>query len=74
MTAINAVLDPMRERRVEYEGSGIVEELIVDGTETVRHETQQTLYEMRKAMGLTGVWNRIRRKAEKRKKKLAVAE
>mgnify|MGYP001079559445 CR=1 FL=1 len=28
---------------------------------------------MKKAMGLTGVWNRIRRKAERRAKKLAKA-
>lgn len=69
VTAINAVLDPMRERRARYEGADLIEELIVDGTETVRRETQQTLYEMRRAMGITGVWNRMRRKAEKRKKK-----
>lgn len=72
VTAINNVLEPMRERRTKYEGSGIIEALIVEGTETVRQETQQTLYEMRKAMGLTGVWNRMRRKAENRKKKLKV--
>lgn len=68
VTAINAVLDPMRERRARYEGPATVEALIVEGTESVRRETQQTLYEMRKAMGLTGVWNRMRRKAEKRQK------
>jgi tryptophanyl-tRNA synthetase len=67
--AINNFLDPMHERREQYEGSGVIEEIIVDGTEKVRAITQQTLFEMKKAMGLTGVWNRIRRKSEKLKKK-----
>jgi tryptophanyl-tRNA synthetase len=67
--AINNFLDPMRERREIYDQPGKIEEIIVEGTEKIRKETQQTVYEMRKAMGLTGVWNRIRRKAEKSAKK-----
>ena len=67
--ALNAFLDPMRERRAEYDESGIIEEIIVNGTDRVRKMTQETLYEMRKAMGLAGVWNRIRRKAERAAKK-----
>lgn len=66
---INAVLEPMHERRARYEESGLIEEIIVRGTEKARAETQQTLFAMKKAMGLTGVWNRIRRKVEKREKK-----
>jgi tryptophanyl-tRNA synthetase len=62
--AINALLDPMRERRVQYDQSGRIEAILLDGTERVRAETQQTLYAMRKAMGFTGVWNRMRRKAD----------
>ena len=62
--AINNFLEPMRERREQYDSTGMIEEIIWNGTEKIRLETQQTLYEMRKAMGLTGVWNRIRRKAE----------
>jgi len=63
--ALNAMLDPMRERRATYEVPGRIEELIYRGTQRVREETKQTLYEMQKAMGWSGVWNRIRRKAEK---------
>lgn len=64
--AINGMLDPMRERRAQYDVPGVIEEIIYRGTEAVRAETQQTLQEMQRAMGITGVWNRIRRKAEKR--------
>lgn len=63
--AINAFLEPMRERRAEYDVPGLVENILYEGTQRVREETKQTLIEMQKAMGLTGVWNRIRRKAEK---------
>jgi tryptophanyl-tRNA synthetase len=61
--AINEMLEPMRERRAKYDQPGLIEELIWAGTERVRAETRQTLSAMQKAMGLTGVWNRIRRKA-----------
>ena len=71
-TALNRFLDPMRERRNTYEEPGLVEELIEKGTQQVREETRKTLYEMRKAMGFTGVWNRIHRKAEKRRTKQEV--
>ena len=67
--AINELLDPIREKREEYEVSGRVEEILVKGTQRAREETQQTLYAMKKAMGLSGVWNRVRRKAEKYQKK-----
>jgi tryptophanyl-tRNA synthetase len=67
--AINNYLAPMHVRRAEYEESGRVEEIVVEGTERVRKMTQETLIEMKKAMGLAGVWNRIRRKAENRRKK-----
>ena len=70
-TAINNFLEPIHERREKYEASGLVDEIIVRGTQRAREETQQTLYAMKKAMGLTGVWNRIRRKAEKYEKKQA---
>jgi tryptophanyl-tRNA synthetase len=63
--ALNAMLDPMRERRAAYDAPGRVEELMYEGTLRVREETKKTLFEMQKAMGFTGVWNRIRRKAEK---------
>jgi tryptophanyl-tRNA synthetase len=67
--AINEFLAPMLERRAKYEESGLIEDILYRGTQIAREETQQTLYAMKKAMGLTGVLNRIRRKAEKYNKK-----
>ncbi|GAC1462615.1 MAG: tryptophan--tRNA ligase [Chloroflexota bacterium] len=72
-SAVNALLDPMRERRARYDRSGIIEEIIWNGTNVVREETKRTLWDMQKAMGFTGVWNRIRRKAEKRAPRQDVA-
>ncbi|WP_327024285.1 tryptophan--tRNA ligase [Micromonospora sp. NBC_01739] len=71
-TALNAFLDPMRERRARYEADkGLVDELIVEGTERTRREVQQTVFEARKAMGLTGVYTQLRRKAERSRKPAA---
>ncbi|MGH3913468.1 MAG: tryptophan--tRNA ligase [Pseudonocardiaceae bacterium] len=68
-TAINRFLDPMRERRSRYEShSGLVDEIIVEGTERTRREAQQVVFEVRKAMGLTGAYNQLRRKAERARK------
>jgi tryptophanyl-tRNA synthetase len=69
--AINALLEPMRARRAEYDQQGLIEDILYTGTLRVREETQQTLYAMQKAMGFTGVWNRIRRKSESYRKKNA---
>jgi len=66
---VNDVLDPMRERRERYATPGLVDELIVRGTARVREETQATVREVRRAMGLTGAWNRIRRSAERHAKR-----
>ncbi|HEU0164334.1 MAG TPA: hypothetical protein VFQ54_04765, partial [Thermomicrobiales bacterium] len=60
-----AVLDPIRERREKYSATGYVDELIERGTKRVRTETQDTVLAMRRAMGFTGVWNRIHRRAER---------
>ncbi|MCK5201020.1 MAG: tryptophan--tRNA ligase [Spirochaetales bacterium] len=68
--AINGFLDPIREKRNEFENkSGFVDEVIYNGTMVMREEARQTLSAMKKAMGLTGVWNSISRKAEKARKK-----
>ncbi|MCU0480904.1 MAG: tryptophan--tRNA ligase [Anaerolineae bacterium] len=67
--AINTFLAPIHARREQYMETGLVDEIIVEGTEKVREITRATLFEMKKAMGLTGVWNRIKRKAEERAKK-----
>jgi tryptophanyl-tRNA synthetase len=67
---INAFLEPLRERREKFAGqSGLVDEVIWDGTQAMRGEARLTLQEVRKAMGLSSVWNRISRKAEDVKKK-----
>jgi tryptophanyl-tRNA synthetase len=69
VSALNTYLDPFRERRAEFEQvSGLVDEVIYDGTMKMREEARQTVLAMKKAMGLTGTWNRISRKAEKVKK------
>jgi tryptophanyl-tRNA synthetase len=68
--ALNNFLDPMRERRAHYEKqTGFVDELLYNGTLRAREEAKQTLIAAKKAMGLTGVWNKISRAAENRAKK-----
>ncbi len=68
--AVNEMLEPIRERRAQYENiSGLVDEVIFDGTLKMRVEARETIQLMKKAMGLSGVWNSISRKAEKVKKK-----
>jgi len=63
--AINRFLDPLRERRQRYEEKkGFVDEFIYSGTMRMREEAKETLTLVKKAMGITGNWNRIRRKAE----------
>ncbi|MEE8440391.1 MAG: tryptophan--tRNA ligase [Spirochaetia bacterium] len=71
-TALNAFLDPIRERRAGFEArKGFVDEVIYDGTMRTREEARATVVAAKKAMGLTGVWNRISRKAETARKKRA---
>lgn len=75
--ALNAFLDPIREQRSRFEAQrGFVDEVIYQGTLKMREQARQTLLEARKAMGLTGVWNRISRKAEdaRKKREKAVAQ
>ena len=68
--ALNAFLDPIRERRAKYEAqSGLADEVVYDGTLKMREEARKTLSLATKAMGLAAVWNRISRKAEDVKKK-----
>ena len=62
---VNSLLEPMRERRARYDHPGVVEQLIVEGTERVRDETRETVRAMKQAMGISGTWNRIRRRAER---------
>lgn len=68
--ALNNFLEPIRQRRAYYDAqTGYVDELLYQGTLRARQEGQATLLEVKKAMGLTGVWNRISRAAEKRRKR-----
>jgi tryptophanyl-tRNA synthetase len=70
--AINAFLDPIRERRARFESrKGFVDEVIYNGTLRTREEARATVVAAKKAMGLTGVWNRISRKAEDARKQRA---
>ncbi len=68
--AINNFLDPIRERRVAIESdSGYVEQVIYEGTLRTNKIAEETVMMMKKAMGLTGVWNKISRKGRKRQDK-----
>ena len=68
--AINNFLDPIRERRSAIEAdSGYVEQVIYEGTVRVNKIAADTLLAMKKAMGLTGVWNKFSRKGRKRLEK-----
>jgi tryptophanyl-tRNA synthetase len=70
--ALNAFLDPIRERRAKYEAQpGLADEVVYDGTLKMREEARKTLSMATKAMGLSAVWNRIARKAEDVKKRRA---
>lgn len=67
--AINRFLDPIREKRDHFSSiNGLVDEIIYDGTMAMREEARATLTAMKKAMGLSGIWNKISRKAEKVRK------
>jgi len=68
--ALNAFLEPIRERRAHFESqTGLVDEIIYEGTLRMREEARITLNMAKKAMGLSSVWNRISRKAEETRKK-----
>lgn len=51
--AINNFLEPIRERRAQYQSQpGLVEDVLVAGTERARAEARQTMDAVRAAMGL----------------------
>jgi tryptophanyl-tRNA synthetase len=67
--AINRFLAPMHERRQRYEADkGLVDQILVDGTERMREVAKATMKEVRSAMGIGSSWNRLRKAAEKRTK------
>jgi tryptophanyl-tRNA synthetase len=68
--ALNRFLAPMRERYVYYEReTGLLDHILVEGTEKMRAVAGATMKEVRRAMGLGASWNRFRRAAERRAKK-----
>jgi tryptophanyl-tRNA synthetase len=70
--ALEAFLTPVREKAAHYAAqSGLVDEIIYEGTQRMRQEGNETMRVVRKAMGLSSAYNRIARKAEERAKKLA---
>jgi tryptophanyl-tRNA synthetase len=65
--AINAFLEPIRERRAHIEAEkGLAEQILYEGTLRTQEVADATLAAMKKAMGLTSVWNRISRKGRER--------
>ena len=68
-TALNAFLDPIRERMARCAAdTGRVDEIILDGTARMQQIARDTLREVRKAMGLDRTIVRIRRAVERRLK------
>ena len=54
VAAINAFLDPIRERRAALDAqTGLVEEVMVEGSRRARREARETLGRLRDAMGMT---------------------
>jgi tryptophanyl-tRNA synthetase len=69
--ALNFFMDPMRERRKEFEmDKGLVEQIIYEGTHKMIELSRVTIKEMRSAMGLGGAWSKISRIARERKEKV----
>ncbi len=55
LTAINGLLEPIRERRARYEAQpGLVDDILIEGTRRARHLAQQTMDLVYDAMGLYG--------------------
>lgn len=70
--ALNNFLEPLRERRHKFdEDKGFVEEVIYEGTLKMREVANETVKEMRSAMGLHGGWKKIEKVAKKRAASLA---
>lgn len=60
--ALNRFLDPIREKRKHFEQQkGLVEKILYEGTLKMTELSNQTLKEMKSAMGLSGTWNKISR-------------
>jgi tryptophanyl-tRNA synthetase len=72
--ALNNYLDPIRERRASIEADkGYAEQVLYEGTVKTTEIANETLSMMKKAMGLTGLHNKISRKARDRQRKMEKA-
>ena len=68
--ALNAFLDPIRERMTRCAAdAGCVDEIILDGTARMQQIARETLREVRRAMGTDRTIVRLRRAVERRAKK-----
>jgi tryptophanyl-tRNA synthetase len=55
----------MRERSARYAGEkGLVDRILVEGTERMREVAKATMKEVRSAMGIGSCWNRLRKRAQ----------
>lgn len=60
--AVNGFLDPIREKRKAFaEEKGLVEKIVYEGTQKAIAISNETVKEMKSAMGLSGTWNKISR-------------
>ena len=69
--SINKFLDPIREKRQSYaQDKGFVEQVVYEGTLKMRECAEETMKEVRSAMGLLGSWNKISRIARDRMERI----
>jgi tryptophanyl-tRNA synthetase len=69
--SLELFLAPLREKRlIIAEDRGYVDHVLVEGTAKMKELAFDNMKNIRKAMGLQGNWNRIRRNAEKRNKRI----
>ncbi|MDB2614089.1 tryptophan--tRNA ligase [Chlamydiales bacterium] len=65
-SALNTFLTPFREKRkLIEEEKGLVEKIVYEGTLKMQEIAANTLKEVKSAMGLSGMWNKISRIARK---------
>jgi len=68
-SALNAFLDPIREKRAELaKQKGLVEEVIYQGTGKMNEIARETMSLVHQAMGVAGSWKKISRIARERQK------
>jgi tryptophanyl-tRNA synthetase len=65
--ALNQYMAPFHARRKTFAGQkGLVEEIVLEGTLKMKEIAEQTLNEVKSAMGLKGMWSKIHRLAKDR--------